>query len=109
MLLLPFATMVKGLLQIPIRIPGTTYQKDLAASDELRKHLQVWINERKRDMVSGLVTEQQDILPGLLTYKDEHGEALADSEVKDNILLLLTAGHDTTTVAAHHGLQISRI
>ena len=34
-------------------------------------------------MASCLVTEQQDILSGLLTYKDEHGEALADKEVKD--------------------------
>ena len=101
MLLLPFATMVKGLLQIPIRIPGTRYHKALAASDEVKQHLQVWIDERRRDMASGLVTEQQeDIISGLLAYKDEHGEALADMEVKDNILMLLTAGHDTSTMAA---------
>ena len=94
MLLLPFDTMVKGMMQIPINIPGTRYNKSLAASDVIRKQLQVWIDERRRD------TEHPDILSGFLDYRDERGEPFSDKEVKDNILTLLFAGHDTSASVA---------
>ena len=96
MLLLSFDTMVKGMMQIPINIPGTRYNKSLAASDAIRKQLQVWIDERRRDMVS----EHADILSGFLDYTDEQGEPFSDKQVKDNILTLLFAGHDTSTSVA---------
>ena len=100
MLLLPFDTMVKGMMQIPINIPGTRYNKSLAASDVIRKQLQVWIDERRRDMAAGSVTEHPDILSGLLKYTDEHGQFLSDKEVKDNMLMMLFAGHDTSKIVA---------
>ena len=100
MLLLPFETMMKGIMQLPINIPGTRYQKALTASDVIRKHLQGWMDERRRHIDGGLVTEHQDILSELLTYTDEHGQSLSDKEVKDNILMLLFAGHDTSSIVA---------
>ena len=96
----PFDTMVEGLFQLPINIPGTAYSKAIAASDAIRKHLQVWIDERRRDMAAGLVTGQEDILSGFLEYRDEHGEPFSDKAIKDNILTLLFAGHDTSTSVA---------
>ena len=92
----PLDTMVKGLFQLPINIPGTAYSKAIAASDAIRKQLQVWIDERRRDMVS----EHADILSGFLDYTDEQGEPFSDKQVKDNILTLLFAGHDTSTSVA---------
>ena len=100
MLLLSFDTMVKGMMQIPINIPGTRYNKSLAASDVIRKQLQVWIDERRRDMDAGLVTGHEDILSGFLCYRDEQGEPFSDKAIKDNILTLLFAGHDTSTSVA---------
>ena len=101
MLLLSFDTMVKGMMQIPINIPGTRYNKSLAASDVIRKQLQVWIDERRRGMAAGIsVTEHPDILSGLLKYTDEHGQFLSDKEVKDNMLMMLFAGHDTSKIVA---------
>ena len=96
----PFDTMVEGLFQLPINIPGTAYSKAIAASDAIRKHLQVWIDERRRDMAAGLVTGHEDILSGFLAYKDEHGQPFSDKEVKDNILTLLCAGHETSASVA---------
>ena len=100
LLLLPFETMVKGLFELPINIPGTTYSKAVAASDAIRKQLQVWIEERRRDMAAGLVTGQEDVLSAFLAYTDEHGQPFSDKAIKENILLLLFAGHDTSSVAA---------
>ena len=90
-----FDTMVKGFAQLPINIPGTPYSKAHAASDAIRKHLQVWIEKRRRDMDAGLVTGHEDILSGFLCYRDEQGEPFSDKAIKDNILTLLFAGHDT--------------
>mgnify|MGYP000441568019 FL=1 len=95
-----FDTMVKGFAQLPINIPGTAYSKALAASDAIRKHLQVWIEERRREMEAGLVTGHEDILSGFLCYRDEQGEPFSDKAIKDNILTLLFAGHDTSTSVA---------
>ena len=100
MLLHPFETMVKGLFHLPINIPGTTYSKALAASDAIRKQLQVWIDERRREMSAGLLTEHPDILSGFLCYRDEQGEPFSDKAIKDNILTLLFAGHDTSSSVA---------
>ena len=96
----PFDTMAKGMYLLPLNIPGTTYSKALAASAALRKHLQVWIDERRRDMDAGSVTEHPDILSGFLNYRDEQGEPFSDEAIKDNILLLLFAGHDTSAIVA---------
>jgi cytochrome P450 family 26 subfamily A len=42
----------------------------------------------------------RDLLSHLVTYTDEHGNGFSDTEIKDNILLLIFAGHDTTTTVA---------
>ena len=96
----PLNTMVKGLFQLPINIPGTPYSKAHAASDAIRKQLQVWIDERRREMSAGLLTEHPDILSGFLCYRDEQGEPFSDKAIKDNILTLLFAGHDTSSSVA---------
>ena len=100
LLFLPFNTMMKGILQVPIKIPGTRYSKAVAAADAIRKQLQVWIDERRRDMDAGMVTGHEDILSGFLCYRDEQGEPFSDKAIKDNILTLLFAGHDTSTSVA---------
>ena len=100
LLLLDFMIMVKGMVELPINIPGTGYNKALAAADAIRKRLQVWIDKRRRDMAAGYVTDHQDIFSGFLAYTDEHGEPFSDEEIKDNILLLLFAGHDTSAIVA---------
>ena len=96
----PLDTMVKGLFQLPLNIPGTAYSKALTASDAIRQRLQVWIEERRRDMDAGLVTGHEDILSGFLCYRDEQGEPFSDKAIKDNILTLLFAGHDTSSSVA---------
>ena len=100
LLLLDFMIMVKGMVELPINIPGTGYNKALAAADAIRKRLQVWIDKRRRGMAAGLVIDHQDVLSGFLVYKDEHGQPFSDKEVKDNILTLLFAGHYTSTFVA---------
>ena len=40
--------------------------------------------------------ERDDVFSGLLQARDEHGDGLSDEEVRDELLTLLLAGHETT-------------
>ncbi len=42
---------------------------------------------------------REDVLALLLEARDEHGEGLSDEELRDHLLTLLVAGHETTTTA----------
>ncbi|KAI5059322.1 hypothetical protein GOP47_0025641 [Adiantum capillus-veneris] len=94
----PFTTMMKGILQLPIKLPGTRFSKAIVAANMLRARFQLWINERRQNLALGKGSEDDDMLSCLLTYVDENGLPLSDDDVKDNILLLLFAGHDTSAV-----------
>jgi cytochrome P450 len=43
--------------------------------------------------------ERNDILSLLLLARDEHGEAMTDAELRDELVTLLLAGHETTATA----------
>jgi cytochrome P450 family 26 subfamily A len=121
-LLPPFTTMLKGLFQIPLNLPGTRYRDALLASRAIRKQLRTWIDEaRARDVDRPQLVddrnESQDsreeeeeeeeddddadnVLLGLLRFADELGLPLSDDCIADNLLLLLFAGHDTSSSVA---------
>jgi cytochrome P450 len=42
------------------------------------------------------LADQDDVFSALLLARDENGESLADGEVRDELLTLLLAGHETT-------------
>ncbi|MCO5552694.1 hypothetical protein L7F22_006211 [Adiantum nelumboides] len=94
----PFTKMMKGILQLPIKLPGTRYSQAIAAANLLRSRFQLWIDERRHKLALGQGSDDEDMLSCLLTYVDENGKPLCDEDIKDNILLLLFAGHDTSTV-----------
>jgi cytochrome P450 len=64
-----------------------------AAVDEL---LYAEIAERRADPA---LAERQDILAMLVAARFEDGEALADAELRDQLVTLLLAGHETTATA----------
>lgn len=44
--------------------------------------------------------EMADLMDGLMQLKDEEGNQLSDKEVIDNILNLVVAGYDSTSVTS---------
>jgi cytochrome P450 len=44
-------------------------------------------------------TQRDDVLSLLLAARDEQGEGLSDEELRDHLITLLVAGHETTTTA----------
>jgi cytochrome P450 len=43
--------------------------------------------------------EREDVLAALLRAREEHGEPIADADVRDQLITLLVAGHETTAAA----------
>jgi cytochrome P450 len=66
-----------------------------------------------RDMIARRrredTTNRSDILSMLLAARDEHGQPMTDDELRDEMLTLLLAGHETTATtlawAIHHLLE----
>ena len=69
------------------------FQRQRAIVDE---QLHAEIGTRRR---AGDLAERTDILSLLLTARDADGHALTDAELRDELITLLVAGHETTAAA----------
>ncbi|MEH2422564.1 MAG: cytochrome P450 [Nostoc sp.] len=80
-------------------------QKDLGAWSPWGRYLRLRRQIDEKLMVEILEHRQQaqtsrvDILSLLIKAKYENGESMSDAELRDNLLTLLNAGHETTATA----------
>jgi len=75
-----------------LRGPGSPYRAMVSARGWLDRVIFGEIEGRRRSGERG-----QDILSLLMDATDEDGSALSDQELRDQVMTLLFAGHDTTT------------
>jgi cytochrome P450 len=75
---------------VRVRSRWTTYGRGFRARDELHAYLRGVIRERRVD-------PGDDALGLLIAARDEHGEALDEDELLAQAVILLFAGHETTT------------
>ncbi|MBL1208406.1 cytochrome P450 [Geminocystis sp. GBBB08] len=85
-----FSQLSSGLFSFPINILGTKYHKALKSRDLLLSHLEKEILKRQEK-------PKNDALGLLIQTKDEEGNGLSIEEIKLQALLMLFAGHETTT------------
>ncbi|MEA5577052.1 cytochrome P450 [Anabaena sp. UHCC 0451] len=93
-----FEEWVQGLFTLPIRLPWTRFSKALKSRDQLLAKIEEIILQRQRQPILATSSEQ-DALGLLLNATDEDGNSLSIEELKDQILTLLFAGHETLTSA----------
>ena len=84
-----FNTLTRGLFSFP-NLPGSQFKQSVAARDQLLEHLTNIIYQRKDNPTD-------DALSLLLEAQDEDGNRLSFEEVRAQAMLLLFAGHETTT------------
>jgi cytochrome P450 len=84
----------EGLFSLPLNFPWTQFGRALRARDQLLKELESIIRDRQQSPDPG-----DDALGLLIQARDEAGDRLTLEELKDQILLLLFAGHETLTSA----------
>ncbi|XP_054785533.1 abscisic acid 8'-hydroxylase 3-like [Prosopis cineraria] len=97
-----FKLISSSFASLPFKIPGTAFPRGIKARDRMYAMLDSTISMRR----SG-EEFQQDFLESLIMKHTKVAEAdeednenkLTDKQLKDNILTLLVAGHDTTTAA----------
>ena len=79
--------------RLGLRDPLEEVRRDARAADDL---LYVEIAERRADPS---VAERSDILSLLVGARFEDGEGMSDEELRDQLITLLLAGHETTATA----------
>lgn len=89
-----FETWCGGLFSIPLSLPGTSFAKAKRARKVLLHSVEEIVLERQKAFDAG-----DDALGILVRARDENGEGLSVDELKDQVLLLLFAGHETLTSA----------
>jgi cytochrome P450 len=75
------------------RGPWAKFEKQLKLADEL---LYAEIAEHR---ASGAYEEREDILSLMMQARFEDGSAMSDSDLRDQLMTLLLAGHETTATA----------
>lgn len=89
-----FETWAKGLFTIPVNLPWTRFGKACRSRQLLLSGLEALIRERQQQPEPG-----NDALGVLLQATDDEGNQLSLEELKDQVLTLLFAGHETLTSA----------
>lgn len=75
--------------------PLTPWARSRVVRDEIDQMLFAEFARRRKDDCEG----RTDILSMLITARDEHGEAMTNLELRDEMITLLAAGHETTATA----------
>jgi cytochrome P450 family 135 len=94
--------------------PRTPWARFLRARDALHAALAEQIQERRHAPGLG---QRTDVLSLLVQARDEQGKAMTDVEVRDELVTLLFAGHETTATSlawafdllAHHPRALHRL
>ncbi|CAM8964578.1 unnamed protein product [Rhodiola kirilowii] len=94
-----FHVFVKGVVSIPFYFPGTNYYQSARAAKVIRKELREIVRQRRVALDHKAALPAQDLLSHLLVTSDEDGKFFTEEEIVSNVLLLLFAGHDTSTCA----------
>lgn len=85
-----FAELTNGLFAVPLPWKWTPYGRALQARDQLLTHIEQAVLKRQQEPA-------QDALGLLVQSRDEEGNGLSLQELKVQALLMLFAGHETTT------------
>ncbi len=89
-----FEEWCNGLFTLPIRLPRTKFSKALRCRTLMLEEIEKIVLKRQKEKDLG-----EDALGILLQAKDEEENSLSLDELKDQVLLLLFAGHETLTSA----------
>ncbi|KAL3615870.1 hypothetical protein CASFOL_040164 [Castilleja foliolosa] len=94
-----FSVFLGGVLTIPLDFPGTKFYNARKATSAIKKELGIIVRQRREALEQKTASPSQDLLSHLLVTPDENGEFMSESVIANNILLLLFAGHDTSSCA----------
>jgi len=87
----------RGLLMISAVVRGRTDQRAVRAFEARKRAVdEILYAEIARRRQQPDLAQREDVFSALLLARDERGDGLTDEEIRDELLTLLLAGHDTT-------------
>nr|GMD53209.1 cytochrome P450 716B1-like [Ipomoea batatas] len=92
--------MIAGMWSIPINLPFTRFNGSLKASAKVRKMLKELIQEKRFELEQKGASSHQDLITCLLSVRGEEDneELISEDEIIHNAMLIMVAGHDTSSV-----------
>ncbi|XP_058184867.1 beta-amyrin 28-monooxygenase-like [Rhododendron vialii] len=93
----PFGLMLKGIVSVPIDLPGTPFNRAIKASTFIKKELLVIVKQRKIDLAEGRASPNQDILSRILSTRDNNGNFMPEADIANKIFGMLVGSHDNIT------------
>ncbi|GJS41538.1 Ent-kaurenoic acid oxidase 2-like protein [Tanacetum coccineum] len=94
-----FIGFVSGVRSYPLNIPGFAYHHALQCRKKANAIFKEELDKRKNNIDDGSTQPMKDLMDGLMKLKDEEERKLSDEEVLDNIIGVLVAGYESTTLA----------
>ncbi|KAK2386275.1 ent-kaurenoic acid oxidase [Trifolium repens] len=92
-----YQALLLGVRAYPINIPGFAYHHALQCRRKLEDIFWMELSKRKNEnKVETLI----DLMDGLIQIKDSEGDKLSDKEVVDNIVSLVAAGYNSTSLVS---------
>ncbi|KAI3521746.1 hypothetical protein L1887_11219 [Cichorium endivia] len=95
-----FIGLVSGIRSYPLNIPGFAYHHGLQCRKTSVTIFREELERRKKNIDDGNAKPMNDLMDGLMKLKDEDGSQLSDTEILDNIISILVAGYESTTLAS---------
>ncbi|KAH8973426.1 hypothetical protein BDL97_01G047600 [Sphagnum fallax] len=98
-------TFLTGMVQLPLDFPGTMYHKARLARESILHTFDKIMScrhkalEEEEEEEEGKISTHHDLLSALMSAHDDRGHPITNEEIKDNILLVLSAGLDSTSSA----------
>ena len=83
----------------PLWIPTRMNRKTWRVRRVLDRTVMEMVKARRAEAIDGQVPDRGDLLSMLMLAEDENGEKLTDVELRDQLLTLFVAGHETTSNA----------
>ncbi|KAL6205514.1 hypothetical protein ACLB2K_022772 [Fragaria x ananassa] len=94
-----FQTMIEGMWSVPVNFPFTRYNSSLKASKRVQNMLKELIHEKRIQLEQKKASPQQDLITCFLSIRNEEGEEeLTELEMVHNVMVVMVAGHDTSSV-----------
>ncbi|KAK1381001.1 Ent-kaurenoic acid oxidase 1 [Heracleum sosnowskyi] len=98
-----FAGILGGLRASPINFPGSAFRHALQCREKATKFFKKELDKKRKKMSDKdnirADDNTDDLMDGLMGLKDEEGKQLSDTEVLDNIVSLVVAGYESTSLA----------
>ncbi|KAK1433748.1 hypothetical protein QVD17_10664 [Tagetes erecta] len=94
-----FVGLLSGIRSYPLNIPGFAYYHGLQCREKTVAIFREELEKRRNKFENKSNECMNDLMDGLMKLEDEEGTRLSDIEILDNIVSILVAGYESTTLA----------